>query len=123
MYKILKYLLFVGLYKKAKRYFYTLLALVITLVLINLILSDAIDVSTNVTVYLLLIVKWIANLSILGVLAFNILKIINIATNPFSKNKTGITKPLVKKKNRILNKEIILTQSDLIMKKYMKEKQ
>ena len=112
-----------GLYKKAKRYFYTLLALVITLVLINLILSDAIDVSTNVTVYLLLIVKWIANLSILGVLAFNILKIINIATNPFSKNKTGITKPLVKKKNRILNKEIILTQSDLIMKKYMKEKQ
>ncbi len=125
MFKALKYLLFAGLYQKAKKSFFVLFGSIIALILLNLIISDVVDVSDGITVYVLLIVKWIANLSILGLIGFSILKIINAATDPFTSNKPKV-KPineLDSKKDRILAKETLLTKSDVILEKYMKGQQ
>jgi hypothetical protein len=123
MFKALKYLLFVGLYKKAKKSFLILFGSIITLILINLIISDAIDVSSGMSVYFLLIIKWISNLFLLCLIGFSTLKIFNIATNPFAskQSKVKATKESNTKKDRILSKETIFTKSDLILQKYMKE--
>ena len=123
MFKALKYLLFAGLYKKAKKSFFILFASILSLILVNLIISDVVDVSDGITVYVLLIVKWIANLSILGLIGFSILKIINVATDPFTSNKpkVKVSKELNTRKGRILDKEILLTKSDVILEKYMKD--
>ncbi len=123
MFKALKYLLFAGLYKKAKRSFLILFGSIIALILINLIISDAVNVSSGMSVYFLLMIKWTTNLFLLWLIGFNALKIFNIATNPFTNNqpKVKVTKESDSKKDRILSKEMLLTKSDLILQKYMKD--
>ena len=123
MFKALKYLLFAGLYKKAKRSFLILFGSIIALILINLIISDAVNVSSGMSVYFLLMIKWTTNLFLLWLIGFNALKIFNIATNPFtnSQPKVKVTKESDSKKDRILAKELLLTKSDLILQKYMKD--
>ncbi len=124
MFKALKYLLFAGLYQKAKKSFFVLFGSIIALILLNLIISDVIDVSGGITVYIVLIVKWIANLSLLALIGFSILKIFNIATDPFTTNESKVkaSKESSSKKDRIIAKEILFTKSDLILQKYMKDK-
>jgi uncharacterized membrane protein len=123
MFKTLKYLLFAGLYKKAKRSFLVLFGSIITLILINLIISDAVGVSSGMSVYFLLTIKWTANLFLLWLIGFNALKIFNIATNPFASKQpeVKVIKESDTKKDRILAKETLLTKSDLILQKYMKD--
>jgi uncharacterized membrane protein len=123
MFKTLKYLLFAGLYQKAKRSFLVLFGSIITLILINLIISDAVGVSSGMSVYFLLTIKWTANLFLLWLIGFNALKIFNIATNPFASKqpKVKVIKESDTKKDRILAKETLLTKSDLILQKYMKD--
>ena len=122
MFKALKYLLFAGLYKKAKKSFLILFGSIVTLILINLIISDAVGVSSGTSIFFLLITKWISNLFLLWLIGFNILKIFNIATNPFTSepSKPKATKESDGKKNRILDKETLFTKSDLIIQKYMR---
>jgi len=123
MFKALKYLLFAGLYKKAKKSFFILFGSIITLILINLIISDAVTVSSGTSVFFLLIVKWTSNLFLLWLMGFSTLKIFNIATNPFASKQCKIKalKESNSKKDRILSKETLFTKSDLILQKYMRE--
>lgn len=128
MFKAFKYLFLVSLYKKAKYSFKMLLVDVVLLILINLIINDLLSISTGMTVYILLLVKWAVILVLLGLIGLNILKILNIATNPFEKiedesasdSKEELSKDA--KKNQILAKEELFTKSDLIIQKYMKTK-
>ena len=124
MFKTLKYLFLASLYKKAKKNFVMLFAYVVSLILFSLMINDVISVATGGIVYILLPIKWIVILSLLSLIAFSVLKIFNIASNPFeSKDKDDNTKqtPSATKKERILAKEKLLTQSDLILQKYMKD--
>lgn len=124
MFKTLKYLFLASLYKKAKKSFVVLFAYVVSLILFSLMMNDVISVATGGIVYILLPMKWIVILSLLGLIAFSVLKIFNIASNPFdSKDKDENTKqtPSSTKKERILAKEKLFTQSDLILQKYMKD--
>ena len=124
MFKILKYFFLANLYNKAKKSFFIIFGSIISLVLISLIINDAIPVASGMSVYILLLIKWISILSLLGLIGFNILRIINVATSPFSTDEKGIitSENIVDaKKERILNKEILLSKSDLIMQKYMKD--
>ena len=125
MFKVFKYLLLANLYNRAKKSFFILFGSIISLVLTSLILSDAVSVASGMSIYILLLVKWITILSLLGLIGLSILKIINIATSPFvteekaqDANETIIAEV---KKARVLNKEKLLSKSDLIMQKYMKD--
>ena len=115
MFKALKYLLLVSLYKKAKKSFVMLFVYLVTLVLISFIVNDLISISTGITVYIFLLIKWVSIFSLLGLIGFSIIKIFNIATNPFLDLEEDKTK-----KDRILTKKKLFTQSDLIIQKYMK---
>ena len=117
MLKIFKYLFLVSLYRKAKKSFIVLFSSVLTLVLFSFIINDFIAISTGLSVYVLLFVKWLSIFLLLGLIGFSILKIFNIATTPF---ETEEVLSIDTKKDRILDKEKLFTQSDLIMQKYMK---
>ena len=127
MFKAFKYLLLASLYKKAKKSFMMLFVYVVALILVSFIINDLMSISTGVSVYILLLIKWVAILSLLSLIGFSILKIFNIATNPFESKENEVTKSdkekvsIDTKKDRILAKEKLFTQSDLIMQKYMKD--
>ena len=124
MLKVLKYLLFAKLYSRAKKSFLILFSSIVLLILISLIINDAVSVASGMSIYVLLIVKWMSILSLIGLIMYSILKIINIATTPFKMehkdNQTDINVVNIKK-NRILSKEKLCTKSDLILQKYMKD--
>jgi len=127
MLKAFKYLLLASLYKKAKKSFVMLFVYLVALMLISFIINDLMSISTGVAVYILLLIKWVLILSLLSLIGFSILKIFNIATNPFESKEDEVTKSNKEKlftdtkKDRILAKEKLFTQSDLIMQKYIKD--
>ena len=127
MFKTFKYLLLASLYKKAKKSFMMLIVYVVSLILISFIINDLMSISTGVTVYILLLIKWASILSLLSLIGFSILKILNIATNPFESKENEVTKndkskvSTDTKKERILAKEKLFTTSDIIVQKYMKD--
>jgi hypothetical protein len=127
MFKAFKYLLLASLYKKAKKSFMMLIVYVVSLILISFIINDLMSISTGVTVYILLLIKWASILSLLSLIGFSILKILNIATNPFESKENEVTKndkskvSTDTKKERILAKEKLFTTSDIIVQKYMKD--
>ena len=118
MFKVFKYIFIATLYKKSKKSFITLLSSIVTLPLISFMLNDFIEVSQGVNVYMLLVFKWLVIVILLSLIVYNTLRIINIATNHFETKKESSTKE--QKKNRILEKDELLSRSDIIMKKYMK---
>lgn len=124
MFKVLKYLFLANLYNRAKKSFITLLISIISLVVLSLMMNDAINVATGMSVYLLLLLKWIIILSLLGLIGYNILKIINSVMTPFNTEKetqTNDEEVVDTKKNRILSKDKLYTKSDLILQKYTKD--
>ena len=127
MFKALKYLFIATLYKKAKKSFMMLFVYIVALIISSLIINDLMVIATGISVYVLLLLKWMVILSLLGLISFSILKIFNIATNPFEKKEDEQTHSSVNKvakdtkKNRILAKEKLFTKSDLIVQKYMKD--
>ncbi|MCD4667313.1 MAG: hypothetical protein K8R44_01755 [Sulfurimonas sp.] len=124
MFKAFKYLLLASLYKKAKKSFVMLFVYLVALMLVSFIINDLMSISTGVAVYILILIKWVSILALLSLIGFSILKIFNIATNPFKSKEDEINescKAQDVKKDRILAKERLFTQSDLIMQKYMKD--
>jgi len=126
MFKAFKYLLLASFYKKAKKSFVMLFIAIVALILVSFIMDDMMGVSFGISLYLLLLVKWVLILTLWSVIGFSILKIFNIATNPFESqgNKTSKDKQenyTDTKKDRILAKEELFTQSDLILQKYIKD--
>jgi len=119
MFKVFKYLFLINLYKKAKKSFVMLFVYVISLMLISFIMNDLISVATGITVYLFLLVKWIIIFFLLILISFSVMKILNVARNPFEKKESVVKKD--SKKNRIIEKEKLSTKSDLILQKYMKD--
>lgn len=118
MFKAIKYFVLAALYKKAKKSLTMLFIYVVLLLLSSFIMNDLMDISTGVTVYMLFLIKWILILSLLGLIVSSVLKIFNIATNPFEEK--GNT-PADTKRDRILCKEKLLTECDLIINKYLKD--
>ncbi len=127
MFKTLKYLFLARVYKRAKKSFILLSGSLISLLLVSLILNDAISVAGGISVYVLLVVKWAVILSLLVLAGYSALKIVNIAFSPFGEDKKtsvaalGMQTEKDGKKEYILNKEILLTKSDQILEKYMKD--
>jgi membrane protein implicated in regulation of membrane protease activity len=124
MFKALKYLFLANVYNKAKKSFLTLLISIVLLIVFSFMINDAMSLATGMSIYILLMVKWVSILSLLSLIGYSILKIVNIATAPLSMKKsrqTNSEEVIDNKKDRILNKEKLYTKSDLILKKYMKD--
>lgn len=127
MFKTLKYIFLASLYKKAKKNFKMLFIYIIALILINLIVDDLMGVTTNLTIYILLAIKWSSTFVLWYLIGHNIFKIFNMATNPFEQKEDLATQSVDdttssdSKKKRILDKDKLLTKSDLIIQKYMKD--
>ena len=119
MFKVVKYLFIANLYKRAKKSILFLSGSFIALILTTFLINDVIAVASGMSVYILLLSKWIMIVSLLIFIGFQVVKIINIASSPFS---SSADKPSDgTKKENILNKEKIYTKSDLIVQKYMKD--
>jgi len=110
-----------SLYKKAKKSFILLFIYTVSLILFLFVISDALDIATGVSVYIVLAVKWVGIFTLLSLISFSVLKIFNIASNPFDSTKEE--EPVVKdsKREKILSKQTLQTKSDLILQKYMKD--
>lgn len=128
MFKVFKYLFVANLYKRAKKSIILFFASFIALILVTLIMNDVIAVASGMSVYMLLLSKWIMILLLLAFIGFYGIKIVNIAFAPFSSNsdnddtsKILIISSTDSKKAKILNKEQLHTKSDLIIQKYMKD--
>jgi len=127
MFKALKYLLYASLYQKAKSSFIMLLVSMVVLVVGSFMMNDIIGVSSGMTLYIFMMAKWVLIIAMLGLISFSLLKIINIAMNPF-RSKTKIQEfvqvtefVLDTKKENILNKKQIFTKSEMILQKYKKD--
>lgn len=120
MFKALKYIYLTTLLQKAKKHFLMLIVYATSILIVNLIANDFIAINQGTMVYMLIFMKWIITLLLLGILLFTLLKIINIASNPL---KSIDTKDVDERKERILSKKTLLTQSDLIIQKYTEVEQ
>jgi CBS domain containing-hemolysin-like protein len=127
MFKAFKYLFYVSLYKRAKSMFIILVASLVLLVVSSLLMNDLIAITTGMTLYLFVLLKWVLILLFIGMIAWSALKIFNIAMDPFStkdrnSNKDeNISSQEDKRKEKILNKEHLFTKSEMILQKYMKD--
>jgi len=84
------------------------------------LLSDILSITTGPFVYIVLAVKWTVIPVLLALISFRIVKIFNIASNPFDSNREELAVN-DSKKEKILSKEKLRTQSDLILQKYMRK--
>jgi len=126
MFKMLKYLFVANLYKKAKKQLILFSILLFILILSSSILNDIISATSGINLYVFIGIKWIVILLLLAYILFMFLKIINIATtNPLKKESRTILlsdKPTTHKREYILNKNTLLTESEMILQKYTEEK-
>jgi len=91
------------------------------LILTVWIVSDLLSVSSGLAVYLLLLAKWIMIFSLITLMGYSILKIINVASSPFIAEEEHTVAKDADKKKYILNKDVLKSKSDLIVEKYMKD--
>lgn len=120
MFKAIKYIYLLTLIKKAKKHFIWLITYFVSIILLSLMFNDIIEVSSGMMVYGLVLFKWGINLILIGLIFFTFMKIINLASNPLRKSNI---EAIDNKKEKILSKEVLRSKSDLIIQKYIEEKQ
>ena len=122
MFKILKYLLAMSFYKKAKKQLILLTMLLLSLWVSSSVINDLIGASSGMNLYALIALKWIVMLALLSFIVLKILKIMHLLIpNPLSKEKRAKkSKNITPKKAYIMNKETLLTESEMILQKYSK---
>ena len=121
MFKALKYIFLANTYKRAKNSFLALFISFLGLILTIWIISDLMSVSNGIMVYILLLTKWGIILSLFTLMGYNILKIINVMSSPFSIEKEYKKPKDANKKEYILNKDVLRSKSDIIVEKYLKD--
>ena len=119
MFKALKYLFIMTLFKKAKRSFVSLMIYISLIVIVNLIFNDLISISTETAVYNILFIKWVTNILLLALIILSLLNIFHVATNPLQTKISEKKEDLKKKK--ILGKEKLYTRSEQILQKYKRD--
>lgn len=125
MFKMLKYFFVISLYKKAKNQFVILVISLITILLSSLIISDVMTFASGLNPYVLIVLKWCINLSMILLIALTLLKIIKLATpTPIiikPKKQVRMAKRAAnKKKETTLKQDKLFTESEMILQKYAK---
>jgi hypothetical protein len=118
-----------NIYKKAKTEIGILAVMGMILFISSAVLNDFISATQGIHLYTLIALKWIVVIALLGLMVLKILKIINVTiSNPLSIQKTVQQKRVTlgqekfnAKKEHIMQKTTLLTESDMIIQKYTKE--
>ena len=115
MFKMAKYFFIYTLYKRVKINVIAMIAALFLLMVMLYIMNDIVSVADRGTRYTVLLIKWLMSVALLSIMVYNLTKIIKAISMPF-KNKT--IKKVDPKKERVLNKEHLRTQSEQIIQKY-----
>jgi len=120
MFRIAKYYMLIGLYKRAKKNIVSIVMAILVMIFTSYLFADIIALSGEKYSYGFLVLKWFILLSAMIVIVVNIRKVMKIASRPFS---SEVIEPAIDtRKEKILAKEKIMTRSDLIMEKYRSSK-
>ncbi len=119
MFKMLKYIFIVNIYKKTKSNVVAVGMAVSFLFLTAFVSSDFIGATQGSEKYILILLKWLAIGLLLWVIVRNVKKIWKVATDSVQLKMSEPTNKDLKKE-RILGKDRLQSRSDLILKKYKK---
>lgn len=120
MFRIVKYYFILNLYQKTKRNMVAIIVSVFFMTLVPYFFTDFIDMVESSDRYVPVIWKWILLLFLLSILIFNVLRIFKAIHIPFLKEQKVKSPDF--RKERILEKDHLLSRSDLILKKYRENK-
>jgi len=85
-------------------------------------INDFINISKSSDLYMLIVLKWAIIIILIFLILYNIIKIINIAINPFKEEQTSLKEKKQEfEKTYILKKKKLFTKSDKIINKYIKK--
>lgn len=118
MFKLAKYYLLMQLYEKGRRNLIAIIVSAVLLAITSFIFGDLIAMANEKTS--LVISKWIVLLVLLGVMTFNFIQIFKMIRIPFQKEKSS--KILDVQKEKIVLKEHLVSQTELILNKYRDNK-
>jgi hypothetical protein len=126
MFRALKYIFVISLYKKTKKQFLILAIAIMIILVSSLMINDIMTTVSGKYIYLLILIKWMIILSMILLVILSLLKILKVLTsNPiikFSKEKVVSNNIINKKKDIILKKDKLLTESETIINKYKENK-
>lgn len=114
MFKLAKYYVLIQLYQKSKRNLIAIIVSAILIVITSSAFSDLIVMANNKVT--LVIFKWIIISVLLSVMTFNFIQIFKVIRIPFQKEKSYNTVDV--KKEKIVEKKHLVSQSELILNKY-----
>lgn len=117
MFKFLKYIFLLNIYKKTKKDSIIFLTSIVLLFLFSFMINDFIDATHSTSKYTLINVKWITIVVLLGLIVYSVLRIFTIVIASLSL-KDDTPKKKNHKKEKVIAKEELFTKSDLIFKKY-----
>jgi hypothetical protein len=126
MFRALKYIFVISLYKKTKKQF-VILAISVTAILVSsLMISDIMTTISGKYIYLLILLKWMIILSMILLIILSLLKIMKVLmSNPIIKltKKIKTNNNIVNKKQEMILKKVnLLTESEMIINKYKEKK-
>lgn len=118
MLRFFKYMYVLSVLKRSKLNIVVLVSLLLVLMLGIMIFNDLISVYESKSIYLYLLAKWVFIVFMLALIIATFAKIIHIAINPLKSKDNAKESDVDKKKQKLVEKEKLLTKSDLIMKRY-----
>ena len=116
MFKLAKYYVIVNMYKKTKFSVWIVLGSLVTIVIVSLVFSDLVGMTDGTGKGLMIGLKWLIFLSLLTVMAFYLRKIFKSVSLPFSNESLVVDE----KKERVMQKAVLKSRSDIILDKYRK---
>ncbi len=116
MFKLAKYYVIANMYKKAKFSIWVVLGSLVTMVIVSLVFSDLVGMTDGTGKGLMLGLKWLIFFSLLTVMAFYLRKIFKSISLPFTNECVIVDE----KKERVMQKAVLKSRSDIILDKYRK---
>lgn len=118
MFKFAKYYVIANIYKKTKLSVWAMFGSLVIMVITSLVFSDLVAMTDGAGKGLMIGVKWLILFTLLTVTAFHLRTIFKSISLPFT-NETVVVD---EKKERVMEKAVLKSRSDIIMDKYRKAK-
>jgi len=117
--KIFQYLIIANIYKKAKKEIVLSVTLLLFLFIGTAMINDFMKITQGEFVYILVILKWFIIILFVGIILKIIKKAIILSIKPLpKKEKTNEKKQC---HHNIMQKKILLTESEMILQKYRRD--
>ncbi len=116
MFKFAKYYMLANIYKRTKFSVWNVLGAMVAMVVTSLVFSDLVAIAEGSGKAMMIGLKWLILFILLSVMAFHLHKIFKSVSLPFNRE------PIVsnEQKNRVMEKVILRSCSEIILDKYRK---